>query len=114
MTDKPRLESFKAGSVQKPRPDAAARRAAPPEAATETIGFERIEGLLDHEVPGEVGLKMANLLDSLSELEKTSTTPKAKAGAKKARVAVERTIDLLDYLYQTKQNLLQQAVVNKP
>jgi hypothetical protein len=104
MSDK-KLESFKIGDKQKPRVKAAtsaATKAVEPVPETQTLGFARIEGILDKETPQEVGKSLARLLDQLTELDSHSKTPKAKSAAKKARAAVERTIDLLDYLFRTK------------
>jgi hypothetical protein len=103
MSDK-KLESFKIGDKQKPRVKATSSAAtkAEPAPETQTLGFARIEGILDKETPQEVGKSLARLLDQLAELDSRSKTPKEKSSAKKARAAVERTIDLLDYLFRTK------------
>ncbi len=116
MTEKQKLQTFRAGDLQAAKQQASSGRKKSSknkpdaQAVAGSMGFERIERLLDEEVPGDVGQKLANLLDGLSEAERGAGSAKQKGSAKKARVAVERTIDLLDYLYQVKQGLLQTAI----
>lgn len=103
MADKPKLESFKIGETRKPQVAAPKKAApAPDHAATQSVGFARIERILDQESPDQIAATMNNILGKLEEFEKKATTPRDKAGAKKAMVAVERAADLMDYLFQTK------------
>ncbi len=105
MTDK-KLESFKIGESHKPAVSAPkrAQAAANPRAETEkySLGFGRIEGILETDDAAQVSDSLNKLLQALEEMEQKAKAPKDKAAAKKAIVAVERTADLLDYLFQTK------------
>ena len=105
MTDK-KLETFKIGDHQK----AAQRTAAKKEKAAEeeqdaTLGFTRIEAILDQETPDSVAKSMSSLLHALADFESKSSTNRDKAAAQKAIVAVELTVDLMNFLYQTKTQL---------
>jgi hypothetical protein len=103
-----KLQNFKVSDRHKPRVDKGGKKIADKEMA-HTMGFARIEELLDKEPPGVVGQNLARLLDSLAAYEAEGTTPKHRAAAKKARAAVEKTIDLLDYLFRTKEALQAQG-----
>jgi hypothetical protein len=109
MADK-KLESFKIGDKQKPlvkataTPKGKAEAAPPPEA--QTFGFERIEAILDQVPPSEVSQNLAAHRAALQALEGEAKTPKDRAAAKKAVVAIDRTADLLDYLFRTKAAML--------
>lgn len=103
MADKPKLESFKIADTRKPQVAGPKKAtAAADNAATQSVGFARIERILDQESPDQIAANMNDILGKLEEFEKKATTPKDKAGAKKAMVAVERAADLMDYLFQTK------------
>ncbi len=73
--------------------------------ATQSLGFTRIEGLLDDEDPVAVGDSLNAILKSLEELHAGASTNRDKLQAQKAMVAVEKAVDLMDYLYQTKESL---------
>ncbi|MEZ4270656.1 MAG: hypothetical protein R3C68_04250 [Myxococcota bacterium] len=66
------------------------------------MGFTRIETILEESDPVEVGENLNLLLKSLEKYQDEAGTNKDKAAARKAIGAVERTIDLMDYLFQTK------------
>ena len=103
MTEK-KLESFKIGDTQKPgvaKPKKGAEKQAD-KPQSQSVGFARIEKILENNDSATMGESVSKLIQSLEEFEKKSTTNKDKAAAKKAIVAVERTADLLDYLFQTK------------
>jgi hypothetical protein len=100
-----KLQTFKVSDRHKPRIDKGSQKKVGKE-MVHTMGFARIEELLDKEPPGVVGQNLARLLDSLAAYEAEGKTPKHKAAAKKARAAVEKTIDLLDYLFRTKEAML--------
>ncbi len=104
MSDK-KLESFKIGDTQKagvsaPKKGAAAEQQEEGEAFS--LGFARIEKILEEEDAVVVSDNLNNLLRVLEEFERGASTNRDKAAAKKAIIAVERTADLLDYLFQTK------------
>ena len=101
-----KLASFKIGEKQKPKVKSSpGGKAAKQTQANHTLGFARIEEILDHEVPGSVGARLAEILDDLDAGLAASTTPKDKSAYRKSRGALERTVDLLDYLFRTKEAL---------
>lgn len=100
MADK-KLESFKAGSKQKPK--VASRHKADKDLPeSHTLGFARIEAILEKEEAGAVSASLHNLLESVHAFEDAAKSAKDKTAAKKAKAGVERTIDLLDFLFRTK------------
>jgi hypothetical protein len=107
MTDK-KLESFKIGDTQKAgvsRPGRAAQTDDRAESEAHSLGFRRIETILEEDDTGAVSEGLNALLQKLEEFQSAATTNRDKAAAKKAIVAVERTADLLDYLFQTKASM---------
>jgi uncharacterized Zn finger protein (UPF0148 family) len=111
MTSK-KLETFKIGDTKKPgiakpakAPSAESNQKAQSE--SHTLGFRRIETLLEQDEAVDVSEKINKLLQSLEEFAQKAKTNKDKAAAKKAIIAVERTADLLDYLFQTKAQMQQ-------
>ena len=120
MADDDKLASFKIGEKQKPKVKSSPGGAggtggkkAKQTQANHTLGFGRIEEILDHEAPGAVGERLAQILDDLDAGLAASTTPKDKSAYRKARGALERTVDLLDYLFRTKESLQKQALETK-
>lgn len=111
MTKK-KLETFKVADKHAPRvkPSQGAGKADgdKPEAmeAPETLGFERIEALLDNERPGDVQRSLVQLIDALDTYTADARNPKDRAQGKKAKMAVERTVDLLAFLFNTKEAML--------
>jgi hypothetical protein len=110
MADK-KLESFKIGdshrpTVSAPRRAPASSNAQQSEAAS--LGFRRIERALEDEEPGQVAETLGTMLQTLETYEAKVTSQREKAAAKKAIAAVERTADLMDYLFQTKAALQSQ------
>ena len=111
MSDK-KLESFKIGDTQKagvnaPKKGGAAEQQA--ESEVYSLGFTRIEKILEDEDAAAVSDNLNKLLISLEEFERGASTNKDKSAAKKAIVAVERAADLLDYLFQTKSSMQQDS-----
>ena len=107
MSDK-KMDSFRIGdtqrvSVAKPKRPAKPDRAA--ESQKHSLGFNRIEKILENDEAANVAEKLGNLLQALEQYEQQATAQKDKAAAKKAIVAVERTADLLDFLFQTKSSM---------
>lgn len=111
MADKD-LKSFKVGDTQKtkisnrPLDPAAARRA---EDEALSTGFRRIEILLDEEDRDTVTHNLHSLRDKIDKISNSSKTNKEKSQAKKAIVAIDRTLELMEYLYQVKDSLVAQA-----
>ncbi|MFC1610679.1 hypothetical protein ACFL6C_06965 [Myxococcota bacterium] len=106
--DDKKLESFKIGDTQKPGitkgkvSDDAKRQE---ESEANSLGFRRIETILENDDALAVSENLNKLLLSLEEFQKNATSNREKAAVKKAIIAVERTADLLDYLFQTKVHL---------
>lgn len=105
------LQTFKAGAKQPTglrqhgKSGAAGGKAAPP-SEPPTLGFARIEAILDHEQPSAVQQRLGGLADALDAVAASAAPAKDKANAKKAKVAVARTVDLLAYLFATKEQML--------
>lgn len=110
---KKKLESFKIGDSRKPRVSAPRKKSTEEakKAAREkyTLGFSRVETILEQNSAAEVTADLSDLLHKLENFEAKAKTPKEKTAAKKAMVSVERTADLLDYLFQTKAQMQQAA-----
>jgi len=109
MTKK-KLETFKVAEKHAPRvkPSAGAAKTAAegPQAPKETLGFARIEEVLDASMPGDVQRSLVQLTDSLDTYMSDNRGQKERAQAKRAKIAVERTIDLLAYLFATKEAMI--------
>jgi hypothetical protein len=109
MSEK-KLESFKIADTRKPgvttpTPARAAEPAASPE--SQSLGFKRIEGLLESDEPAAVRQNLETLKGELAKLEKDATANKDKVAAKKALAAVDRAAELMDFLYKTKASMLE-------
>ncbi len=105
--DKKDIESFKIGDshrdgMSKPVETGAARLADGPAAESFSLGFARIENMLEKEDPSEVGQGLTEILGALENLLQGAETNKEKLAIKRATAAVERAVDLMDYLFQTK------------
>ena len=98
------LKSFKIGDMQGPPVSAPVNPKAPQEQTpqSDSVGFARIEKLLEAETPDDVSESLSSILNNLEQFDSDATTPKDKAASKKAIAAVERAADLVDYLFQTK------------
>lgn len=99
------LKSFKIGDQKKPgigKP--AAKKAA--ERESSSVGFPRIEAVVEAEKPDLSGLQARHA--QLSEMAAVpQASNKEKAAAKKAAVAYERAQDLVEYLLETKARMAQ-------
>lgn len=107
-----KLESFKVGERHKPRvkqggkAKGAGKDEAAASAAEPTLGFARIEAVLDQQDPRQVQKSLAGLVEALDDVSAKAKGAKERAEAKRAKVAVERTTELLTYLFQTKEQML--------
>ena len=99
-----KLESFKIADTRKPTVVAPVPKTAGASSISEahSLGFRRIEEILEKEEPGDVKATLERMAAELTDLEKSTSSNKTKAAAKKAIVAVTRTSDLMEYLFQTK------------
>jgi hypothetical protein len=111
---KEKLESFKAGDTQKKASvRSPSKKAEPAAPESRSLGFRRIEGIIEKEDPARLSASLSKIHKDLEDFEKAAKSPKDKAAAKKARAAVERTADLMDYLFQTKAALQTQTGESK-
>jgi hypothetical protein len=106
MPDK-KVDPFKIGDshrpgMSKPVQTTAAKRAENQEPQAFSLGFARIETMLEREDPDQVGEGLSNILKDLKALGEKAKANKDKLAVKKATAAVERAVDLMDYLFQTK------------
>ncbi|OGQ14294.1 MAG: hypothetical protein A2138_18135 [Deltaproteobacteria bacterium RBG_16_71_12] len=95
------LKSFKVGDkvkkpVEPPRPGAKAEPT--PQAAS--VGFPRIEAVVEADEPDLSGLQARHA--ELSAMATGSKANKGKAAAKKAALAYQRAQELIVYLLETK------------
>jgi hypothetical protein len=98
------LKSFKIGDIQAGAPTGPVtpKQSSQPSPESQSVGFARIEKLLESETPDGVSTQLTSILGSLEQFGADATTPKDKSASKKAIAAVERAADLMDYLFQTK------------
>ncbi len=98
------LQSFKIGDTRKPT----VQRRGPQKAQQEeerSLGFARIERILENETHGSINAKLTDILDGLATFDEDKKAQKDKVAVKKAMIAVERAADLMEYLFQTKAEL---------
>ncbi|MEO1170743.1 MAG: hypothetical protein AAFX94_01655 [Myxococcota bacterium] len=107
MSNNDDLQSFKIGDTRKPgvgKPTAPKRSRQQEQMHEEaSAGFDRIERILEDEDPERVSDALTSLHQKVSEYLDRATTNREKATAKKALASVERTADLMNYLFQTKE-----------
>ena len=106
MPDKD-LESFKIGDnrragVSNP---ISSKTAEPSLASSDSVGFARIEKILEDQSPEITEEKLQTLIANLESFGKNATSNKDKLAAQKAVGAVEKVADLMNYLFQTKESL---------
>lgn len=100
------LKSFKIGDshrVGMSKPAQSPARGKGSQDVSKSLGFQRIEGMLEAEDPEEVGRALSDLHRLLEEKQAASSTNRDKHEARKAMVAIELAANLVDYLYQTKE-----------
>lgn len=106
MSKDENLQSFKIGDTRSPgigQPKVAKRsRQQEQESEEASVGFNRIERILEDEDPVRVSETLGALHQKLEAHLEQAQSNRDKAQAKKALIAVERTADLMDYLFQTK------------
>lgn len=110
MADK-KLESFKIGDKQKAgvaksaSAKAAEKKAAQP-TESPTLGFRRIEKILETEAPDAIYERLLAVMAHLNELETHAKKPKEKSTIKKAKVGIERTLELMGFLFATRDQMM--------
>ena len=109
QADKEKPQEFKIGDRSRrgmsPPAQSPTRRNTGSEPDGYSLGFARIEGILEKEDPVAVGAGLNKILQDLEAFQSGKSSNKEKLAAKKAMAAVERAVDLMDYLYQTKSAL---------
>ena len=105
MEDK-KLEPFKISDTRKPSVHSPKKAESADEVVeTPTVGFRRIEGILEKEEPGAVHANLAELKENLTTLLQNASNHREKAGAKKAIGAIDRTAELMDFLFKTRESM---------
>jgi hypothetical protein len=110
MTDS--LKGFKVGDHVKQQvrqPQKPAPTAVEP---SPSVGFPRIEALVESAVPDLSGLE--SRLAALRGIESQAKGQKDKSAAKRAVIGYERVLDLVRYLLETKANMQASAVQQVP
>ena len=109
MSESDSLPSFKVSDLQgPPRVKDAKPGFKPPASGDEvqqSMGFLRIEALLDEGDPSEISSNFNTLLDTLETQAADAPTPAQKHALGKAQGAVEKTADLLNYLLELQDDL---------
>lgn len=107
-----KLGPFKAGDLQKktpPKPVKPKQGTPTEEAEPTTLGFARIESIVESDDPEKIRAELHGIIKELKAFGATAKAAKDRQAAQKATVAVERTLDLLNYLFQTKEALIEAA-----
>ncbi len=110
MPKDPSISSFKIGDMRRPavrqsgKPGGAARGKAAPPPEDNSVGFPAVESRLEGGSIESVAAELQNSYETLEEMS-TKGDMRSKAAAKKAMSAYERTADLFEYLFATKEAL---------
>ena len=107
MSDK-ELKSFKIGDSHKAgisSPVSSKTKESTGTPESQSVGFARIEKILEDETPETIGQKLSTLIKDLETFGSEATTNKDKLASQKAIGAVEKVADLMDYLFQTKDSM---------
>lgn len=100
------LKSFKVSQAQKQKAAPARPKVEQVEESPQkTLGFARIEKLLETETRQSIQDKMTDLRQTLSAFADQAGANKDKASAKQAIQAVDLCRDLVNYLFDTKAEL---------
>lgn len=107
MADK-NLESFKIGDTRKPTVASPQRKVEEPEARPDdqSIGFRRIEAILETEEPAGISAALDRMRQQLEELRSGTKMNKIKASVTKALAAIDLTSELMRHLFLTKEDMI--------
>ena len=109
MPKDPKLSGFKIGDVQQRKVRASKKATAEaPAPESSSVGFPAIESRLEGGTVESVAEELRNSYEALEALA-AEGDGKQKAAAKKAMVAYERTADLFEYLFATKDSIAQKS-----
>jgi hypothetical protein len=108
MAENSNLKSFKAADSQRPTVSSPAKKGSdePVPQAGVSLGYEKIEKLLEAEDPQGVLSGLQGSLAKLKQLESDGKNQKEKTASKKAQLAYEHTLSIIEYLFKTKEALL--------
>ena len=109
-----KLGKFKVGDARKapvaPSKTRAEQDSKKSQSEAYSLGFSRIEAILETEDAATISASLSQIHSDLAKLnDGAKSSNKDKAAASRAMTAVERTVDLLDYLFQTKAALQSSA-----
>lgn len=103
------LQSFKIGDTRSPgisQPkDPSRKRQHDQQHETASLGFTRIEKILEDEGSERMSQELGELHGKIKGYLEGASSQREQAHAKQALAAVERTADLMDYLFQTKASI---------
>lgn len=102
------MESFKIGDARRPQVSSVAQRKSGKDASaqgSQSIGFERIEKLLEQDDASEQIKALEDTVASLRQLAADAVSPREKSAAEKAIVAYEHLLELIQYLLKTKEQM---------
>ena len=105
---KDELSSFKIGDLKRPEVKSfkrgSASKSTDPEPEAASVGFPAVESRLESGTAESLAEELRPSYEKLEELA-TGGDMKQRAAAKKALIAYERTADLFEYLYATKDSI---------
>ena len=104
MTDK-KLKTFKISDTQRPMVSRSGMPQEQQQPESFSLGYEKIELLLETEDPNEVVSGMNRSLGSLQQVFENTRIQREKDAAIKSIRAYELTLDLLEFLFQTRTTL---------
>ncbi|MBC7794957.1 MAG: hypothetical protein H7Z43_14725 [Clostridia bacterium] len=103
------LQSFKIADTRKPTVQGRKQSNQDDSGDSRSLGFARIERILENENHSTIKEKLTVLLDAVAEYEDGASAAKEKAAVKRAVIAIERAAELMAYLFQTKDELLEES-----
>ncbi len=110
-----KLESFKISDTRKPFVASHGKNAgAESPAETPTVGFRRIESMIESESDEQAFGVLGSIKSRLQAFASEATTNRDKTAAKKAIVAVDHVLNLVDFLYKTKDSMVSDNPARHP
>ncbi len=102
------MESFKIGDARRPQIAATPRKKAgkEQEEAGKSLGFERIEKFLEADDTAAQLKALEDSMDALKKLAAEAVSPREKSAAEKALKAYVNTMDLVQFLLKTKEQMM--------
>ncbi len=103
------MESFKIGDARRPQISGSAVKKGGKDreqAANKSLGFERIEKLLEAEDTDAQIKALEDSMDALKKLMAEAVSSREKSAAEKALKAYENTMELVKFLLKTKEQMM--------